>query len=110
MEVKKFKVVGVQVMPKKAYGKHQFIQQFADGEVKHSYNLFEKLVRPVNKEFVEKLRYEDSKNKSTRQFSVVALVNYRKGQETHGSILFNPHPNVSMNVYDELTALVQTVN
>lgn len=68
MENKEFKVVGVQLIPKNKLGERKIIHQIADVEVEHSEKLFEKMIRPVNQEFEDNLRYEDSKSKSKRSF------------------------------------------
>lgn len=110
MNENKFKVVGVQVLPKCMTGKHQSLHQIAEQEVKYSHILFEKLIRPVNKSFEEKMRYEDSKSRSNRRFSVIGLVNLKEDKNINGSILFNTYLDRSMNVIDELESLTRVVN
>lgn len=109
MEKKAFKVVGVQLIPKEKVGKIPIIQQIADKEIQDTYRLIEKLVKPVNKDFEEQLRYEDSKNKATRKFMIIGLME-QPGGELAGNILFNPNLHISMNVFNQLQSLVRTVH
>ncbi|MEY9979607.1 hypothetical protein [Lysinibacillus sp. RC79] len=110
MENKKFKVVGVQMIPKNKVGRWPIVQQIADKEIQHSYRLFEKLVRPVDKDFEENLRYEESKSKSTRKFMIVGLMDLEPKGDVSGKIIFNPSLYLSMDVMGELKSLVRTVH
>ncbi|MFY0520553.1 hypothetical protein ACOMCU_22390 [Lysinibacillus sp. UGB7] len=107
---KTFKVVGVQMIPKDSVGKMQMVQKIADKEILQSYNLFEKLIRPVNKDFEEYLRYEESKSKSTRKFMIVGLMDLESKGDVSGRIIFNPSLFLSMDVMDELKSLVRTAH
>ncbi len=109
-ENKAFKVVGVQLIPKKGVGKMPVVQQIADKEVQHSYRLIENLVRPVNKDFEDHLRYEESKSKSTRKFMVIGLMDLQSRGDVTGKIVFNPSPRFSMNIMNELQSLVRTIH
>ncbi|MFJ7982292.1 hypothetical protein ACIQ1D_18700 [Lysinibacillus xylanilyticus] len=109
-ENKTFKVVGVQMIPKNRLGIMPIVQQIADKEIQHSYGLIEKLVRPVNKDFEEQLRYEDSKSKSTRKFMVIGLMDMQSRGDVTGKIVFNPSTCFSMNIMNELQSLVRTIH
>ncbi|SCX63620.1 hypothetical protein [Lysinibacillus fusiformis] len=110
MKKRAFKVVGVQLIPKKSVGKLQMMQQIAEKELLHSNLLIEKLVRPVNKDFEEHLRYEESKSKSTRKFMIIGLMDFQSKGDLAGNIVFNPSLQTSLNVMSELQSLVRTVH
>lgn len=98
------------MIPKNRVGRLPIVQQIADKEIQHSYSLFEKLVRPVDKDFEESLRYEESKSKSTRKFMIVGLMDLEQKGDVSGKILFNPSLYLSMDVMGELQSLVRTVH
>lgn len=110
MEKRAFKVVGVQLIPKNKVGNMIMIQQIADKELKNSNKLIEQLVRPVNQDFVEYLRYEESKSKSTRTFMVIGLMDLHSKGDVAGKIVFNPSVHTSLNVINELQSLVKTIH
>lgn len=110
MKKRAFKVVGVQLIPKKSVGILPMMQQIAEKNLQQSNQLIEKLVRPVNKDFEERLRYEESKSKSTRKFMIIGLMDFQPKGETAGKIVFNPNLHTSLNVMSELQSLVRTVH
>lgn len=98
------------MIPKNKVGRWPIVQQIADKEIQHSYCLFEKLVRPVDKDFEENLRYEESKSKSTRKFMIVGLMDLESKGDVSGKFIFNPSLYLSMDVMNELQSLVRTVH
>ncbi|WP_281217248.1 hypothetical protein [Lysinibacillus capsici] len=110
MEKRAFKVVGVQLIPKKSVGRLPMMQKITEKEFQHSHQLIEKLVRPVNKDFEEHLRYEESKSKSTRKFMIIGLMDFQSKGDLAGKIVFNPSLRTSLNVMSKLQSLVRTIH
>lgn len=114
MKSKAFKVIGTQSIPKVDGVHSPWINQIVANELKESpkdsYRLFERLVRPVRKEFVDNLMYEDSKQNSKRTFMVIGVMDMIPKGNVTGRIRFNPSRFLGMNILDEINSLVKTVN